>query len=77
MSGLDSPITPEEEEIVAMVRTLQAKQVELAEAEQARVAAKAKVIAERARTENLRRNFIDEMRKRGVSDPDALLRRID
>ena len=75
--SLDSPITPEEEEIVAMVRTLQAKQVELAAAEQARVAAKAKVIAERARTENLRRNFIDEMRKRGVSDPDELLRRID
>ena len=60
-----------------MVRTLQAKQVELAAAEQARVAAKAKVIAERANTENLRKAFIEEMRVRGVSDPDALLRKFD
>lgn len=74
---LDSPITPEEEEIIVLVRNLQAKQVELAEAEQARVVAKAKVIAERANTENLRRHFIEEMRRRGVSDPDALLRRVD
>lgn len=72
---LDSPITPEEEEIVALLRNLQAKQVEVAEAEAARRAAKAAAIAERANHENMRREFIAEMRRRGIPDPEALLRR--
>lgn len=72
---LDSPITPDEEEIIRLVRNLQAKQAEVAEAEARRVAARAEVIAERANAENMRREFIDQMRERGVTDPEALLRR--
>lgn len=72
---LDSPITPEEEEIITLVRNLKAKQVEVAAAELARRDAKAKVIAERANHENMRREFITEMRSRGITDPEALLRR--
>lgn len=73
---LDSPITPEEEEIIRLVRNLQAKQAEVAEAEARRVAARAEVIAERANAENMRREFIDQMRERGIADPEALLRRV-
>jgi len=73
---LDSPITPDEEEIIRLVRNLQAKQAEVAEAEARRVAARAEVIAERANAENMRREFIDQMRERGVTDPEALLRRV-
>ena len=72
---LDSPITPEEEEIVTLIRNLQAKQAEVAEAEAARRAAKTAAIAERANHENMRREFIAEMRRRGIPDPEALLRR--
>lgn len=73
--ALDSPITPEEEEIITLVRNLQAKQAEVAEAEAARRVAKAAAIAERANHENMRREFIAEMRSRGITDPEALLRR--
>lgn len=74
---LDSPITPEEEEIIRLVRNLQAKQAEIAEAEAARTEARGKAIAERANAENMRREFVEQMRERGVTDPEALLRRVE
>jgi len=73
---LDSPITPDEEEIIRLVRNLQAKQIEAAEAQAARVVARERAIAERANAENMRREFIDQMRERGIADPEALLRRV-
>ena len=74
---LDSPITPEEEEIIRLVRNLQAKQAEVAAADAARAEARQTAIAERANAENMRREFIAQMRERGINDPEALLRRVE
>lgn len=75
--ALDPPITPDEEDIIRRIRTLQAKQAELDAAQASRVAAREQVIAERANEENLRRDFAREMRDQGITDSDSLLRRRD
>lgn len=72
---LEPPITPDEEDIIRRVRALQAKQAEVAEAQANRVAARETAIAERANEENMRRELAQDMRERGVADPEALLRR--
>ena len=72
---LEPPITPDEEDIIRLVRTLQAKAVEVADAQANRVAARETVIAERANAENMRREFTKQMRERGIADPEALVRR--
>lgn len=74
---LEPPITPEEEDIIRRVRALQAKSAEVAQAQANRVAAREQVIAERANAENMRREFVEQMRERGVTDPEALLRRVE
>lgn len=73
--ALDPPITPDEEDIVRRVRALQAKRAEVAEAQANRVAAREQVIAERANEENLRQEFVADMREQGIADPEVLLRR--
>lgn len=73
--ALEPPITPDEEDIIRRVRALQAKRAEVVAAQANRVAAREQVIAERANEENMRREFVDEMRERGITDPDELLRR--
>lgn len=71
---LEPPITPDEEDMIRQVRSLRAKQAELAQAEADRLAARSAVVAERANAENLRQAFIDEMRKGGIDNPEVLLR---
>ena len=74
---LEPPITAEEEDLIRRVRAMQAKQTEIAEAEETRSQAKARSQAEQANLDNLRREFAETMRERGITNPDALLRRRD
>lgn len=74
---LEPPITAEEEDLIRRVRAMQAKQTEITEAEETRSQARAQSQSARAGYENLRREFAETMRERGITNPDALLRRRD
>lgn len=72
--ALDPPITADEESIVRILRSLRAKQSEIATAEATARSSTQQADAARDGYENLRREFIDQMRKRGVTNPEALMR---
>lgn len=74
---LDPPITAEEEDLIRRVRAMQAKQAEIADAEAKKAQADAQAQSARAGYENLRREFAETMGERGITNPDALLRRRD
>ena len=73
--ALDPPLTQDEEDMVLLVRSLQTKETEVAGAEQTASDSSVRASAERAGLRNLRREFTNQMRKRGIDNPEALLRR--
>lgn len=73
--ALDPAITPEEEDTIRLIRSLQAKQAEIADAETTAASAAASAAAARANAENLRKEFATRMHERGITNPDALLRK--
>jgi len=72
--ALDPPLTADEESIIRILRSLRAKQAEIANAETAARTSTEQADTARDAYDALRREFSDQMRKRGVANPDALMR---
>lgn len=72
--ALDPPLTQSEEDLILLVRSLQDKEVEVAEAADDERQAEASVRDGRADLVRLRREFAGQLRKRGIDNPEALMR---
>lgn len=72
--ALDPPITADEESIIRILRSLQDRRDEIVTAETAARNSTEQADTARNGYENLRREFTEQMRKRGVTNPQALMR---